>query len=630
MKAKTLKSIAVAMSLAVMPMVGATLALNPIVAYAAEIDSVAFQEAINAEGSNITAVPYSPTEGETYDKYNMNYWTVDENGCTYTSKLIDSIDGVYSKGLIHITLPTDGNPRTLKFDIAFDGYNYRSCTLYADGYSEETGTKLGAWFCTEGTNQNVEINVGTTTTEFYLLLDMEDNKNYCTTISNLQSITEIETYTVGELTTAVFQNGTLTFSGTGAVEDISSIPDAIKSEVTKIVFEEGVTSISDSLFKNMTGITQIDFPESLEYIGASAFEGCTGLTEICLDCPKLELNSFAFKNCSNVSKVFVNISSEFIAEYGANNSGFVNSATTGDDGNTVPFYNVGSNVGGIDIVFGEDMTVIGEGLFLQAYSIKSITIPDSINTMGVKLHPITNTYRIFETLNQIGDVAVYTDNDVAKAYDWASDGLTTNISTYSESPSVSGGNSSGTGGGNTGDSGNGGSGGSDTETDVIEPKEESMTITGTVQPITTMDITLELDGISFNIDSDRNFTGQSGTIINSSSFPIDVYLMNIVGKTGSEPTIVANDKFTEKEWNNLSVRDTLSYMAISINDQNLSQIYNNNELDSSKMLKLGNLKSAYTGDTSLELVPSALYGKNFGNAEEMSVLYDLVIEFIIP
>lgn len=644
MKVKTVKSIAFAMSLAMMSTVGGTVAFNPIVAYAAEIDSVAFQEAINAEGSNITAVPYSPTEGETPDLYCVDNWTVDENGCTYTANQVYKGtfgDKYYGNGMIYLNIPEDGKIRTLQLSATFSDI-YGGLKIYADGYSADNG-KLIYEYADTSSNEftDKEIVIGNEGTDFYIVTNL--NSLSSVTLSNM-SLTTIDslTYDVGDEATAVYQDGILTISGTGTVEDISAIPDIVKNNIKTLIIEEGITSIINDAFSGLSSITYIDFPSTLEYLEGYVFRDCTGLTEIYLDCPNLQLNGSVFMGCINVSKVYLNISNEIgvnsneESTYAVNN-GYMYSASTGEGGTCrSPFQGIGSNTGGIDIVFGEDMTLIGEGLFWGAYSIKSITIPDSVNTMGVYLHGI-GKYLIFATTAQIGTTSLYTNNQTALDYDWNSDGLSISTASYEESDVIfnnntdsdsgSGGNTSG---GNTGDSGNGGSGGSSDETDIIDPKEESMTITGTVQPITTMDITLELDGISFAIDSDRNFTGQSGRIINSSSFPIDVYLMNIEGKTGIEPAIVENDKYTEKEWNNLSVRDTLSYMAISINELNLSQIYNNTEFDSSKMLKLGNLKSAYEADTSLELVPSALYGKNFGNVDELSVLYDLVIEFIIP
>ena len=48
------------------------------------------------------------------------------------------------------------------------------------------------------------------------------------------------------------------------------------------------------------------------------------------------------------------------------------------------------------------------------------------------------------------------------------------------------------------------------------------------------------------------------------------------------------------------------------------------------MIKLGNIESAFDSEQTFELVPSAVYGKNFGNSDEMNLEYDLVVEFRIP
>ncbi len=307
MKAKTLKNIAVAMSLAVMPMVGATLALNPIVAYAAEIDSVAFQEAINAEGSNITAVPYSPTEGETPDLYCVDNWTVDENGCTYTANQVYKGtfgDKYYGNGMIYLNIPEDGKIRTLKLSATFSDI-YGGLKIYADGYSADNG-KLIYEYADTSSNEftDKEIIIGNEGTDFYIVTSL--NSLSSVTLSNM-SLTAIDslTYDVGDEATAVYQDGILTISGTGTVEDISAIPDIVKNNIKTLIIEEGITSIINDAFSGLSSITYIDFPSTLEYLEGYVFRDCTGLTEIYLDCPKLQLNGSVFMGCINVSKVYL-------------------------------------------------------------------------------------------------------------------------------------------------------------------------------------------------------------------------------------------------------------------------------------------------------------------------------------
>lgn len=156
---------------------------------------------------------------------------------------------------------------------------------------------------------------------------------------------------------------------------------------------------------------------------------------------------------------------------------------------------------------------------------------------------------------------------------------------------------------------------------------EGLTVTGTVHPVTTMDISIPLNGITFTIDEDRNFHGNVAEIKSNCIFPLDVVLMNITGKTADEPEIVLDDTYTDKQWNNLSRKETNSKIALSLNDMNLTNIYNNGTFDDTKSIKVGELPSAYDTEQVINLTPSAKYGKNFGNKAEKAIQYDLVVEF---
>lgn len=164
----------------------------------------------------------------------------------------------------------------------------------------------------------------------------------------------------------------------------------------------------------------------------------------------------------------------------------------------------------------------------------------------------------------------------------------------------------------------------------MEPIIKVCSVTGTVEPVTMMDITISLNGPSFRINENREFEGNTTTIISNSNFPIDVYLACISGITGNEPVIVTDETFTEREWNNLSENDSMSYIALRINGENLESIYNNFEMDKSRMIKVGRLKSAYKKPQRIRLEPSASHGKKFSNEDEITLQYDLILEFRIP
>lgn len=85
-----------------------------------------------------------------------------------------------------------------------------------------------------------------------------------------------------DLTWTLDENGTLTISGTGDMDDYNSWGNPApwndwKQQINAVVIEEGVTSIGDYTFSDHKKLTNVTLPESLTSIGDSAFWCCDGL-----------------------------------------------------------------------------------------------------------------------------------------------------------------------------------------------------------------------------------------------------------------------------------------------------------------------------------------------------------------
>jgi len=79
--------------------------------------------------------------------------------------------------------------------------------------------------------------------------------------------------------------GTLTISGTGSTwtsyYDVMSWPwYTWKNQVTELVIEEGVTSISDNMFFGFANLSKVTLSVTVESIGTAAFYGCSQLTDV--------------------------------------------------------------------------------------------------------------------------------------------------------------------------------------------------------------------------------------------------------------------------------------------------------------------------------------------------------------
>ena len=120
--------------------------------------------------------------------------------------------------------------------------------------------------------------------------------------------------------------GTLTISGTGRIDlDYQNPWSDIKSTVTRIVIEEGITYLCEFAFSEFSEVKEVVLPESISAIGQWAFQGCTklesinlhdkieeigptcfagtALTEVTLPKGIKRIEGGTFLNCINLTKV---------------------------------------------------------------------------------------------------------------------------------------------------------------------------------------------------------------------------------------------------------------------------------------------------------------------------------------
>lgn len=111
----------------------------------------------------------------------------------------------------------------------------------------------------------------------------------------------------GENLTWKLEGTVLTISGTGDMYgyDKDNMPpwwEDYQDVVTKVVIEEGVTSLSHKSFIHFGELTEVEMAGSVKTIGGQAFKDCAKLTSISL--PGVEkIGDFAFDYCSSLKNV---------------------------------------------------------------------------------------------------------------------------------------------------------------------------------------------------------------------------------------------------------------------------------------------------------------------------------------
>ena len=167
----------------------------------------------------------------------------------------------------------------------------------------------------------------------------------------------------GNLTWKLYEDGTLTISGTGAMKDYNATdnlsPAYKNSNVKKIVIEDGVTSIGNSAFENCRNLPSITIPDSITSIGKYAFDGCSSLTSITIPSSVTSIEDSAFSYCRSLTSITIPDSVTSIGESAFENCINLTSITIPDS-----------------------VTRIGNSAFSYCRSLTSITIPNSVTSIG--------------------------------------------------------------------------------------------------------------------------------------------------------------------------------------------------------------------------------------------------------
>ena len=138
----------------------------------------------------------------------------------------------------------------------------------------------------------------------------EVRQNYGGTITWVAYVEEtiVAEGTCGEeLKWTLSESGVLHVSGTGAMTDFATASEApwydYRAGITKIVLDDGVTSVGDRAFYNCTALTDVTIGNKVATIGGYAFRGCTALVSVTIPASVTEIKGSAFRTCSALEEV---------------------------------------------------------------------------------------------------------------------------------------------------------------------------------------------------------------------------------------------------------------------------------------------------------------------------------------
>lgn len=257
-------------------------------------------------------------------------------------------------------------------------------------------------------------------------------------------------------------NGTLTISGTGALDKNVFYDVKGNKNIKKVIINEGITEIGEKTFYGCSEVTQIELPETLSKIGKQAIS-CQKLTEIHIPENVTSIEQSAFFKCKSLKQIVIPNSITQISDSAFSGCEELTSITLPSNLSQIgtnAFYDCKSlvyldipesvkQIGEqafqgceqlIQINIPEGVNQIGQFTFNYCEQLKSIYIPDSVSQIGLYAFQGCNNLVLFQGMHGVNSISKFafiatdpynqnnllettleTDNEYILDYNWRGD-----------------------------------------------------------------------------------------------------------------------------------------------------------------------------------------------------------------
>ena len=209
----------------------------------------------------------------------------------------------------------------------------------------------------------------------------------------------------------------------GNATNVSKIANQAKPSSFSVNITSG-TRISEHAFSYCYGLINITIPDSVTSIGSYAFAGCKEITSVTIPDSVTSIGEYAFYECTGLTSVIIGNGVTSIGNYAFRYCTELTSITIAD-GNTK--YHSSSNclieTASKTLILGcktsvipsdDSVTSIGDNAFRNCSGLTSITIPDSVTSIGWAAFDCSGitSVTIGNSVTSIGDSAFYDCNSL--------------------------------------------------------------------------------------------------------------------------------------------------------------------------------------------------------------------------
>lgn len=195
-----------------------------------------------------------------------------------------------------------------------------------------------------------------------------------------------ESGTCGDNLTWTLSGNTLTISGTGDMYDYNSDIEVpwyqIKDDIYYLVIDNGVTSIGNYAFYQVTHITDVTIPTGVKSIGNYAFYECSKLKNIIGADGVVSVGESAFSYCSNLKSIVLADSLTSIGGHAFCNCSALESISIPAGVKAIEYATFSDCSSLSSVIIPNGVTSIGQSAFMYCSSLNNITIPASVSTIG--------------------------------------------------------------------------------------------------------------------------------------------------------------------------------------------------------------------------------------------------------